>query len=111
MKEDPDAQCTSEQIFWGKAEGESKIRGFRSHVIINYGTQTEGKRVIGEATEIGSKPESQSDNNHRKTNKQRSIKIQRQDLLDRDRKPETGSIRMNRKQEPGNTNLTDELDR
>ena len=81
--------------------------GFRSQVIINYGTQTEGKRVAGKDTEIKLKPESQSYNNHRKTNKRRTIKIQRQDLLYRDRNPETGYNRQTGKQEPGNTNLTD----
>ena len=84
------------RFIWDRAEGESTIMGFRSQVIINYSTQTEGKRVVGQDTEIGSKAESQSYNNHRKINKW--ITIKRQDLLDKDRKPEMGYNRQTGKQ-------------
>ena len=43
MREDPDAQCTREQIYFtGQGRRRVNNHGFRSQVIINYSTQTEG---------------------------------------------------------------------
>ena len=74
MKEDPDAQCTRKQTLMGQGRRRVNNQGVRKPGNHKYGTQTEGKRVVGEDTEIGSKPESQSYNNNRKTKKRENYK-------------------------------------
>ena len=132
MREDPDAQCTRKQILMGQGRG--RVNKQRDVVIQMISKQRyisrrqesswreHGNRVETRKSDLRYNTKTQSTINNKgetnpgrgshklkteKTNKHRYIKIQRPDLLDRGRKPETGYNRRNRKREPGNTNLND----